>query len=250
MAGAADWRAVCGSDNAVIALTVADRAATDWAQRQVAAHHYLHAPVDPRSRPLVYIVELHHPQILPQRVGCLIFGRPESSRCYQGALTYGSQADVAAGRAQFDRWCILNLARVWLDPSTQPYGRLWGTDLLPHYIDRHGCYRSTLASTVISQALARVGYDYLAQHPPVDCQYPYQILAVLSYCDRRRHKGTIYRAASWELARTNEQQIETWYTPAVAPLTREQDVDIRRRSEVSHRSQRIRAKRAQLELPL
>lgn len=33
----------------MIALTTPDRAGVDWAQRQVTEHHYLHAPVDPRS---------------------------------------------------------------------------------------------------------------------------------------------------------------------------------------------------------
>ena len=35
---------------AIITLTIADRAGIDWAQRQVTKRHYLHAPVDPRSR--------------------------------------------------------------------------------------------------------------------------------------------------------------------------------------------------------
>lgn len=234
----------------MIALELADRAGVEWTQHQVAAHHYLRAPVDPRSRPLVYVVELHHPQILLQRVGCLIFGRPESTRCYAGSLTYGSQADLQVGRCRFDRWEVLNLARVWLSPLVQEGGQWCRPSLLPGYVDRRGLWRSALASTVITQALARVGYDYLMVHPPVDCQYPYQIRVVLSYCDRRRHKGTIYRAAGFQLARTSERQIETWYTTAVAPLSAEQDAAIRCLSETSQRSQRIRGRRAQMELPL
>jgi hypothetical protein len=57
-----------------------------------------------------------------ERVGCLLFGRPEATACYTGGLTYGSQADVAAGRAAFDRWEIVNLARVWLHPDVQAGG--------------------------------------------------------------------------------------------------------------------------------
>lgn len=234
----------------MITLQLADRAGVDWAQHQVAAHHYLCAPVDPRCRPLAFVVELHHPQILSQRIGCLIFGRPESTRCYAGGLTYGSQGDVQAGRGRFDRWEVLNLSRVWFSPLVQDGGQWHQPSLLPGFIDRRGLWRSTLASTVISQSLARVGYDYLAMHPPVDCQYPYQIRAVLSYCDRRLHRGTIYRAAGFQFARTNERQIETYYTTAVAPLTAAQDADIRRLAETSQRSQRIRARRMQLELSL
>jgi hypothetical protein len=118
---------------------IADRAGLDWAQRRITAEHYLHAPIDPRCRPLVYIAH-HHATwgaaaaAGPRAIAILIFGRPEAQRCYTGGLTYGSQ------------------------------------------------------------------------------------------------------------------DIETWYTTVVAPLTTEQDADIRHRAEVSRRSQRIRARRIQLEL--
>lgn len=235
----------------MITLTTADAAGLAWAQRQVTAHHYLHAPVDPRCSPLAYLVQLEHPAMLPQRVGCLIFGRPEATRCYDGGLTYGSLADVQAGLAAYDRWEVVNLARVWFNPVVQPGGALYGPDNgLPGYTDRRGVWRSTLASTVIQHALARVGYDYLAARPPVDCAYPYQVRAVLSYCDTSKHKGTIYRAAGFQLARTNARGIETWYTPAVAPLSTEQDRAVRQLAERSPRSQRIRAERMQERMAL
>lgn len=225
----------------MIELTIADHDGARWAQRQVTQHHYLHAPVDPRSRPLIYLVRLglHNDPV----IGCLMFGRPESTRCYQGALTYGNRVDVAAGRAQFDYWEILNLARVWLDPMVQHGGALYGPAHLPGYTDRRGVWRSTLASDAITLALSRIGYDYLCAYPPVDCAYPYAGRTVLSYCDRRLHRGTIYRAAGFTLARTNERQIETWYTTAVGALSAEQDIDIRHRAELAPRSRRIRAER-------
>lgn len=234
----------------MIVLQIADRTGAEWSQRQVAACHYLRTPVDPRCRPFVYLVELRPAVITPFWIGCLIFGRPEATRCYDGALTYGSQADVETGRCNFDRWEVLNLARVWLDPLVQKGGALYSPEYLPGYTDRRGVWRSTLASTMIELALAHVGYNYLETHPPVDCSFPYAIKTVLSYNDRRRHRGTIYRAAGFQLARTNAHQIETWYTTAVAPLSLEQDADIRHRSEVSRRSQRIRGRRAQMELGL
>lgn len=102
----------------MIHIHLADRAATDWSCRVVAAHHYLRKAPDRRSRPLCYVV-----RAAQELVGCLFFGRPESTRCFAGGLTYGSIADVAAGRAAFDRWEILNLSRVWLSPDVQPGGR-------------------------------------------------------------------------------------------------------------------------------
>lgn len=99
---------------------------------------------------------------------------------------------------------------------------------------------------MIQAALERVGYDYLSQRPPVWVDEPYQIRAVLSYCDRSRHRGTIYRAAGFELARTNHRQIETWHTTTVAALTAEQDAEIRRLAEQSARSKRLRARRTKV----
>jgi len=214
------------------------------AQRTVTTHHYLHAPVDPRCSPVAYDIVLGAPECY-LRAGVLIFGRPEATRCYAGALTYGSLKDVQAGRAQYDRWEVLNLARVWIHPQMQVGGEHYTPDLLPGYTDRRGVWHSTLTSTAISLALGRIGYDYLMKRPPVDCAYPYQVRAVLSYCDTRLHKGTIYQAAGFSLARTNERGIQTWYTPAVTPLTAEEDTYICGLVERSPRSQRIRAARLQ-----
>jgi hypothetical protein len=220
----------------VIELTIADRAGVAWAQRQVTKHHYLHAPVDVRCRPLAYLV-----MVDGKRSGCLIYGRPESTACYDenSKLTYGSSDDVQAGKARYDRWELLNLARVWLRPSVQRGG--W------RYVPK-------LASAVIRMSLARVSYDYLCTYAPVDCTYPYQIRCVLSYCDTAKHSGWIYLASRFKLARTNERGIQTYMKP-IAPLTPEQDATVRRRSEQDARAQRIRAERlppqsAQLELAL
>lgn len=73
-----------------------------WCQEQITREHYLHAPVDVRSRPLVYMV-----YIGGAGVGCLIYNRTESTRCYQGGLTYGSLDDVRESRAMYSRWEIL-----------------------------------------------------------------------------------------------------------------------------------------------
>jgi hypothetical protein len=228
-------------------LLLADHRGLAAAQETVAAHHYLRAPVDSRCSPVAYLVTLADERV----VGCLIFGRPESTRCYQGGLTYGSLADVQAGRAQFDRWEILNLARVWLDPRVQSGGRWYRSDLLPGYTDRRGVWRSSLASWCIQRALQTVGYDYLSKRPPVFPDEPYEIKAVLSYCDTSKHRGVIYRAAGFDLARTNERGIETWYTNQVQPLTSYQHDLIKKAAWRSPRGIRLRAQRNQPEqLPL
>lgn len=204
----------------------ADERGLVWAQKKVTAHHYLHAPVDQRCRPFAYIVGLLSEKE-DDSVGCIIFGRPQATACYQGKLTYGSLEDVQAGRARFDRWEVLNMARVWLDPSIQKGG--------DRYIPR-------AASFVIKEALKQVGFDYLRAHPPVDCNFPYQIRCVLSYCDTRIHTGWIYMVSRFKLARTNADGIQTWMK-SIPGLNEEDDEAIRRLSEQSPRSKRIRAQR-------
>ena len=39
-----------------LTITLADAADLAWAQATVTAAHYLHAPVDPRARPMAYII--------------------------------------------------------------------------------------------------------------------------------------------------------------------------------------------------
>jgi len=229
----------------MIHLRIADRQGFAWAQRQVAQHHYLRAPVDSRCSPLAYLVELDG---IDFPVGCLIVGRPEATRCYDGRLTYGSLRDVRSGRAEYDRWEVLNLARVWLSPRVQRGGDLFATGYVPLFVDRRNVARSTLASDAIRLLLERVNYDYLRARPPVYPDEPYQIKVLLSYCDTRLHKGTIYRAAGWELARTNAGGIQTWCSPAVAPLSNYEDDMIRKLASQAWRSRRYRARRADQEV--
>jgi hypothetical protein len=196
----------------------------DWAQKIVKGHHYLHSKVDQRCSPFAYIVELNG-----VRAGCLIFGRPQATRCYTGKLTYGSLQDVHAGRAHFDRWEVINLARVWLDPRIQQGGEM---------------YIPEAATSIIKLALARINYDYLCAHPPVDCNFPYEIRVVLSYCDTRKHKGIIYMFSHFRLAGINDDRIQTWFKVSdVNPLTIEQRTKIILLSADSPRSKRIRAER-------
>lgn len=222
----------------IIEIAIADHRQFRWAQATVAARHYLRSAVDPRSRPFAYVARLG-----TELIGCLIFGRPESTRCYQGGLTYGDGRDVASGRAMFDRWEILNLARVWLDPRVQAGGEWCQPDLVPGFHDRQGIWRPAVASTLIRMSLQTIGRDYLLRHPPVWVDQPYQIRAVLSYCDTRLHRGTIYRAAGFRLARCNDDGIETWWTADVVSPAPGDDDEIRQASRRSRRAAVIRGRR-------
>lgn len=226
-----------------IHLKILDKPGIAWAQGIVAAHHYLYRPIDTRCSVEGYAVHLDTaPGLGP--VGCLLFGRPQATRLYPW---YGSVKDVHTDRAAVTRWQVLNLARVWLDPRVQSGGESCRPGLVPGFHDRRGVWRPSLASAAIRAAMATVGLDYLLRRSPVYLDEPYQIDWLLSYCDTRLHKGTIYRAAGFELYRTNADGIQTWRVRLPA-LTAAQHRAIRAQSRRDPRAIRYRAQRAQLAL--
>lgn len=214
-----------------------------WAQDQVARYHYLRAAVPAVYRPEGWAVCAAG----LGRLGCLIVGRPQSTRVKGW---YGSLEDVAIGRCEVSRWSVLCLARVWLSPMAQPGGAYhepaWG---LPGFVDRRGRWRSTLASTALRLLAECVGADYLTRRPPCFLDEPYEVRYLLSYCDTSKHRGVIYAASGWDLYRTNNVGIQTWRV-ALPALTEAEHVAIRTASLVDRRACRHRAKRAQLPLPL
>jgi hypothetical protein len=214
-----------------LSLQLADDRGLVWAQRTVSQHHYLHTPVDTRCSPVAYLVLLDG-----ESVGCLIFGRPESTRTYGW---YGSLEDTR--RSQDDpkycpltRWQVVNLARVWLSPEIQHGGKR---------------YVPNAATHIISQVLRRIPYDYLMVRPVVWCEEPYELRQVLSYCDTRTHQGTLYRASNFRLLRTNERGIQT-YVRDLRHLTHAEHMAIRNASRLSERARRLRSEREEKRLQL
>lgn len=226
----------------MIKLEIAKKPEIKHMQDTVVAHHYLHRPVDARCSVEAYHVMLSvdTPHFrYDQAIGLLMFGRPEATRC---GSWYGSVDDVQSGRCEVTRWQILNLARVWLSPDVQPGGHLYKSDLLPGYTDRRGVWRSTLASTAIGLAAQQIGYDYLCRRPPCFLDEPYEIKYLMSYCDRKVHRGVIYQQSGFALHRTNDNQIETWRLPLPA-LTPDEHAVIRAYSALSERSRWYRSQR-------
>jgi hypothetical protein len=214
------------------------------AQLLVAEKHYLHAPVDARCSPQGYLVYLDEgfqvgSQVLSPFVGVLIFGRPEATKCQDW---YGGVEEMQRGECEVTRWQVLNLARVWFSPAVQPGGLNYSPKYLPGYTDRKGQFRSTFASTVITAALERIGYDYLLSRPPVFLDEPYNISWVLSYCDTNVHKGTLYRASGFEFYRENGHRIQTYRKP-LKPLTMLQRWRVVQASLKSRRAQVYRGER-------
>lgn len=162
------------------ALTLELGAAEDlaWAQATVAQHHYLRRPVDPRARPMAYIV-----RHAGRRMGAMILGIPHATKCrgwwgYEGLPT---------------QWQVVDIARIWLSPELQAGGDQCRPGTVPGYVDRHGAWRSTVATWAISEVLARVQRDRVALWPPVYPREPYHILLAISYHDPAYHRGAIYR---------------------------------------------------------
>ena len=204
-------------------VDVANDAWRIWSQDQVRQHHYLHAPVDDRSKPLVYTIVIGG-----VRAGCLIFGRPEATRCYHGDLRFGSVADVASGKAQYTRWEVVNLARVWIDAKYQHSGIY---------------YVRNAATVAIALALRAVVVDYLAANPPCFLDEPWRLRWCISYCDTKQHRGTLYKAAGFRLVHTNTNGLQTWARP-LRGLQGHERKQIEHRAEQSLRSRHHRSMRA------
>lgn len=205
-------------------LELATPATFRWAQRTITVQHYLHAPVDARTSPLAYV--LYHADLL-QPVGCLIFGRPEATRCYSGQLLYGSVDDVNHGRASCTRWQVINLARVWLSPLIQSNGAY---------------YLPNAASYCIAQALRRVVVDYLVARPPCFPDEPWELRWCLSYCDPHYHTGALYRASNFTLVRQNERGLQTYARP-LRYLSHGERAQVLYASQLSQRSRSYRSAR-------
>jgi hypothetical protein len=164
-----------------LTITLGTRADLTWAQDVVTKHHYLHQPVDPRARPMVYVIK--HDNAM---VGLVMLGIPHATKCggwwgYPGLPT---------------QWQVVDLCRIWLSPYYQPgeygiYAREPGT--VPGYIDRHGAFRPTTATWAIAEVLQRVQADRVRLWPPVYPEQPYHIRLAISYHDPKFHRGTIYR---------------------------------------------------------
>lgn len=228
----------------MISLRQLDRDGVARAQALVTRAHYLRNPVDARCSVEGYEVEMASDRPGRWTAGVLLLGRPQATACYPW---YGSVEDVERGRAEVTRWQVLNLARVYFDPRVQPGGDLYRGAYLPGFHDRRGAFRSTLGSTVIGALADRVAIEYLLRRPPCFLEEPYELRWLLSYCDTRLHRGTLYRAAGFELFRANADGIQTWRLP-LRPLTAHEDATVRAASARSARSIEHRARRAQRSL--
>jgi hypothetical protein len=161
-----------------LSVTLGDESDLYWAQDVVKRNHYLHKPVDPRARPMVYTVDWKQ-----MRIGLVMLGIPHATKCggwwgYPGLPT---------------QWQVVDLCRIWIDEDFQRNGAMCRPDVVPGYMDRHGIFRPTVATWAIAEVLRRVQEDRVRQWPPVYPAQPYHIELAISYHDPQYHRGTIYK---------------------------------------------------------
>lgn len=163
-----------------LTLTLGDAADLALSQIKVRLYHYLHQPVDPRARPMVYVIR-HNGDAL----GLVMLGIPHATKCggwwgYDGLPT---------------QWQVVDLCRIWIDPELQYGGDFCRPGHVPGYTDRRGVFRPTVATWAIGEVLSRVQADRVRLWPPVYPSQPYHIRLAVSYSDPRFHRGTIYKLA-------------------------------------------------------
>lgn len=219
-----------------LALTHEERA---WVQQICTEKHYLARRLHPCSRPLAYLVMYGE-----EKAGVLVFGRMQSTRCQHW---YGNLRDLQSGWAQRSYWEILALMRVWLDPRLQYGGEWCKPELVPGFYDRKGRWRSSVASTMVQEAIERARYEYLLIYPPRDPnEGPWELAECISYCQSERFLCTLYLASAFTLFRENRKGLRT-YRKILAPLSPWQREKI---LEASRFSVRARLKRAEHRIPV
>lgn len=163
-----------------------------WAQYVAKKAHYLRQPVDPRARPMVYIIEA-----MGKRLGLIMAGIPHATR--NGG--WWGYPDLPT------QWQVVDLSRIYLSPRLQAGGKWCRPGIVPGFTDRHGVFRSTAATWAIREVLGRIQEDRVSLWPPVYPDEPYHILLVISYSDPKYHRGTIYREAGAEPMYTDSEGV-------------------------------------------
>lgn len=140
-----------------VQLSVADlKEATELIVR----NHYLHRGRTMAQLPYWVLLD-------DQRVGVILYAYPRMSASFQG----------------FHPMDLVELARMWLDPSVQGL----------RVVDSKGREHAfAVATCAVANSLRRIRADWHGKYPHLQ-----DVLAVVSWADQEHHEGTIYRAANF-----------------------------------------------------
>lgn len=214
-------------------LQLADKQAfSGIVQPMLERKHYLGRTIHQLARPLAYLVLREYDR---EPVGTIVFSRPQCARAYGSARDetaelgrWGNINDVRRGRAPRTQWEIINLARLYVEPSVQLRS---SRDYVPN-----------AASMLLSQALWRICRDYLVAYPPAFFTEPWELRECISYCSRERYFCTLYLASAFRLVRTNSQGLQTFARPLRGLMPHEKS-EIRQASLMSAWARDHRAER-------
>lgn len=173
-----------------LAIRLGDKNDLAWAQDTVTSYHYLRRPVDPRARPMAYVISLNG-----WDAGLVMVGIPHATKCggwwgYPGLPT---------------QWQVVDLCRIYVDRALQYGGKSCRPGVVPGFTDRHGQWRPATATWAMGEVLNRVQRDRVSLWPPVFPEQPYHIRLAISYHDPRYHRGAIYRQMKWRPMYTDAQ---------------------------------------------
>lgn len=126
----------------------------------IVRNHYLHRGRTMAQMPYWILVD-------ERRAGVLLYAYPRMSATFHG----------------FGPMNLLELARMWLDPSVQGL-RVTGSDGREHAF--------AVATCAVGNSLRRIRQDWHGKYPHLP-----DISAVVSWADQEHHEGTIYRAANF-----------------------------------------------------
>lgn len=160
----------------------------------IEANHYLHRWPIAKSLPFAYRLEVDGKAKAPD-------GRPLGILVYK-KLQHQVQTGLFGRPGLITAWQVVDLARVWVHPCLQSED--WHPPLRTEfweYEDRSGrpaLWGQNIFSQMVALSYKRVNRDWLEHHPPRFPGLPYHLRLILSYCDRKHHQGTGYKAAGFE----------------------------------------------------
>lgn len=174
----------------IFTIRRADKKLMPDVRRVCETRHYLHRYPDPRSLPFAYalVVDGKTHSSDGNLHGIIVFKKPQH-HAQRGLFGYEGLPTA---------WQVLDMGRVWINPSLQQPGL-------------------NVFSRMVSLVMHRVQWDWLEHHPPRFPDKPYHIELVISYCELAHHDGAAYKACSFTSAGPTTDKSKELYIKKLRP---------------------------------